>query len=45
MVERAPPVAIADLKPGDAIIVSSTVGAASDQMTRSLFWRRRTNFD
>ncbi len=33
VVERAPNVTLADLKPGDAIIVLSTVGAASDQMT------------
>jgi hypothetical protein len=33
VVERAPSVTLADLKPGDAIIVLSTVGATSDQMT------------
>jgi hypothetical protein len=33
MLERAPTVALADLKPGDALIVSSTVGASTDQMT------------
>ncbi len=33
MLERVPAVTLADLKPGDAIIVLSTVGASADQMT------------
>jgi hypothetical protein len=33
MLDRAPTVTLADLKPGDALIVSSTVGASTDQMT------------
>ncbi len=33
VVERAPSVTLADLKPGDAIIVLSTVGATADQLT------------
>jgi Cu/Ag efflux protein CusF len=33
MLERVPAATLADLKPGDAIIVLSTVGASADQMT------------
>jgi hypothetical protein len=33
MFDRAPAITVADLKQGDAIIVSSTVGASSDQVT------------
>jgi len=31
--DRAPSIAVADLKSGDAVVVSSTVGAASDKVT------------
>lgn len=33
MFERAPSITAADLKPGDAIVVSSTVGASNDKVT------------
>jgi hypothetical protein len=33
MIERIPPITAADLKTGDAIIISSTVGASADQVT------------
>ena len=33
MIDRTPPITVADLKTGDAIIVSSTVGASADQVT------------
>jgi len=33
LIERAPSITLADLKNGDAIIVSSTVGASADQVT------------
>ncbi|MEQ1886849.1 MAG: hypothetical protein ABL967_17440 [Bryobacteraceae bacterium] len=33
MFDRAPSITVADLKAGDAIVVSSTVGAASDKIT------------
>lgn len=33
MFDRAPSITAADLKAGDAIVVSSTVGAASDKIT------------
>jgi hypothetical protein len=33
MFDRAPAITRADLKPGDAIVVSSTVGASSEQVT------------
>jgi hypothetical protein len=32
-VDRSPKISLADLKPGDAIIVLSTVGATPDQLT------------
>jgi len=38
MFERMPAIALADLKPGEAVIVSSTVGASADEVTAiSLF--------
>jgi hypothetical protein len=33
MLERIPAITVADLKTGDAIIISSTVGASADQVT------------
>ena len=33
MIDRTPPITVADLKSGDAVIVSSTVGANADQVT------------
>src|SRR4029079_8553685 len=33
LLESSPAISIADLKTGDAIVVSSTVGAAADQIT------------
>jgi len=33
VIDRSAAIAVADLKPGDAIIVSSTVGATADQVT------------
>ncbi len=33
MLERTPKISLADLKPGDAIVVSSTVGSTPDQIT------------
>jgi hypothetical protein len=33
MLDRAPKIALADLMPGDAMIISSTVGASADQVT------------
>jgi Cu/Ag efflux protein CusF len=33
MIDRTPAITVADLKTGDAIIVSSTVGASADQVT------------
>jgi len=33
MIDRTPPITVTDLKTGDAIIVSSTVGASADQVT------------
>jgi hypothetical protein len=33
MLERMPAIALADLKPGEAIIVSGTVGASADEVT------------
>ena len=33
MIERSPNIALADLKAGDAIVVSSTVGAVADRIT------------
>jgi hypothetical protein len=33
MIDRTPAITAADLKTGDAVIVSSTVGASADQVT------------
>jgi len=33
MIERMPPLSLAELKAGDALIISSTVGAESDKIT------------
>ncbi len=33
MIERMPPLNLAELKAGDALIISSTVGAESDKIT------------
>jgi hypothetical protein len=33
LLERVPKIALTDLNPGDAIIISSTVGAKADQVT------------
>ena len=33
MIDRTPAITVADLKTGDAVIVSSTVGANADQVT------------
>jgi hypothetical protein len=33
MIERMPPLSLADLKPGDALVISSTAGAEPDKIT------------
>jgi TusA-related sulfurtransferase len=33
MIERAPPLALSELKPGDALIVLSTEGATTSEVT------------
>ena len=33
MIERIPSITLADLMPGEAVIISSTVGATADQIT------------